>query len=184
VVRVTDEMPIWPQPVEQQQGDEPQRGMKPGVKLAIGGAVLVLMCCGGTALFGVFAKKPDTASAPQFVEPSVAVAPSVGTVEPGVPSAASAAPPTSKVAVTRTSSTKPATKTTSPKEQKPDPEPTTKKPTAAPTTTKPSSPQVQEGIRAGDLCSPRGAIGRTSRGRYAICAPGNDDPRDRWRTQR
>jgi hypothetical protein len=128
---------------------------------------LLVLCCGGSALVtSVFRGSSDKSSGPTLVVPSSSAAPA----------------PTDSPYPTPT--LLPTTKAS------PSPKPTTRKPppaTVAPPTTKPTpsapatSGSVQQGVRPGTFCAPRGAIGLTRRGRVLHCGPGPDDPRNRWR---
>lgn len=135
--------------------------------------ILVVLCCGGfgliaSAIRGGGSARPE--AKPALVEPSPT--PSSG----GGPSP-SAHPTTPKPsASTRLIATV---------------KPTTAKPTpttARPTTTKPATPTptattpgIQQGVRAGEPCSPPGALGMTAKGRLLRCGPSGTDQRDRWR---
>jgi hypothetical protein len=129
---------------------------------------LLVLCCGGAALtMSVFRGDKPKAAGPTMVIPS---SPSP---EPS-PTTASPSP----------------TPSTSPTSRTPTTHPTTHKPrptTARPTTTKPkpspsaTSGPIQQNVRVGQFCSPRGAIGITRRGQVLRCGPSVDDPRNRWR---
>jgi cytoskeletal protein RodZ len=129
---------------------------------------LLVLCCGGAVLTTTFFRgdTPKTGS-PTLVIPSSEA-----------PPAPSVAPPPSP------------TPSPTPTSKKPSTHPTTRRPkptTAKPTTTKPkpSAPATsggfQQNVRAGQLCTPRGAIGLTRRGQVLRCGPSVDDPRNRWR---
>jgi hypothetical protein len=128
---------------------------------------LLVLCCGGAALTTSFFRgdTPKEGS-PTLVIPSSQAAPS----PPAQPSRSP-------------SPTSPPTPSTHPTTHKPKPKPTT----AKPTTTKPkpspsaTSAVIQQNVRLGQLCSPRGAIGLTRRGQVLRCGPSVDDPRNRWR---
>jgi cytoskeletal protein RodZ len=129
---------------------------------------LLVLCCGGTALTTSFFRGDTPKEAqPTLVVPSSTAPPEVSSSPDPTPSA----PPTTKVSAT-----------SRPPTHKPKPttaRPTTTKPKPKPTATTPTG--VQQNVRVGAFCTPRGAIGVTSRGRVVRCGPSVDDPRNRWR---
>ncbi len=60
-------------------------------------------------------------------------------------------------------------------------EDTAPKPKPKPTPVKTTAPSVQKGVHPGAFCSPRGALGRTSKGTLMRCGPSATDSRNRWR---
>ncbi|MEU7617701.1 hypothetical protein AB0M91_28720 [Micromonospora rifamycinica] len=98
---------------------------------------------------------------PKLVDPL----PSLDPIVTSSPTASAAKP-------TRTPATR---KTTSP------PRTTAPKPKPKPTPVKTTAPSAQKGVHPGALCSPRGALGRTSTGKLMRCGPSATDSRNRWR---
>jgi cytoskeletal protein RodZ len=128
---------------------------------------LLVLCCGGAALTTTLFRgdSPKTGS-PTLVIPSSAAP----TETPTLSASPTPSPtPTSKAP------------TTHPKTHRPKPT------TARPTSTKPrpttpaTSAVIQQNVRQGEFCGPRGAIGITRRGQVLRCGPSVDDPRNRWR---
>jgi hypothetical protein len=130
---------------------------------------LLVLCCGGAALTTSFFRG-DTPKAgqPTLVIPSSTAPPET----PPSPDPTPSAPPTTKVSATsRPPTHRPKPTPTRPKTTKPKP-----KPSATATTG-----GIQQNVRQGAFCSPRGALGVTSRGHVLRCGPSVDDPRNRWR---
>jgi cytoskeletal protein RodZ len=130
---------------------------------------LLVLCCGGAALTTSFFRgdTPKTGQ-PTLVIPSSSPAP-----QPPPPTASPSPSPSAR-----------------PTSRAPKTHPTTRKPrptTARPTTTKPkpspsaTSGMIQQNVRVGQFCAPRGAVGVTRRGQVLRCGPSVDDPRNRWR---
>jgi hypothetical protein len=141
----------------------PNRRLRVALLLPVVG-LLVLCCAGGALVNGVF-RGAHPAAGPSLVVPPPPT--------PGAIKTSPTAPPPSAPATTRPSA---------------HPRPTTRRPTTPaprPTTAPPSapatSPAVQQGVRAGQLCSPAGAVGVTKHGKVLHCLPSPNDPRDRWR---
>lgn len=128
---------------------------------------LLVLCCGGAALTTSFFRgdKPKTSS-PTLVIPS---SPAPPEAPAATPSPTPSSPPTTKAPTTHPTTHKP--KPTKAK-------PTTTKPKPSPSAT---SAVIQQNVRVGQFCSPRGAIGLTRRGQVLRCGPSVDDPRNRWR---
>jgi len=136
--------------------------------------IMVVLCCGGfglvaSAIRGGGSSRPE--AEPSLVVPSPAES---STGEPS-PSAHPTTTPKPSASTKLVVTVKPTTS---------KPKPTT----ARPTTTKPATPTpsattpgIQQGVRAGEPCSPAGAFGMTTRGRLLRCGPSATDPRNRWR---
>jgi hypothetical protein len=117
---------------------------------------LLVLCCGGAALTTSFFRgdTPKTGSPTLVIPSSAAPQPPAPTA---TPSPTPSSPPTSKVPTTHPTTTKP-------------------KPSTSAT-----SGGIQQNVRQGQFCAPRGAFGITRRGQVLRCGPSVDDPRDRWR---
>jgi hypothetical protein len=126
----------------------------------------------GTAAPAAEVSVPSSPTA--SASPSVTVPPSV--TRPATPSPATATPPVAPVAprVVKPAPHRPTTHgpTTHPVTHRP----TTRKPTTATTTRAPSAV-----VHPGAFCSPRGAIGYTSKGTRMRCTVKTGDTRARWR---
>jgi hypothetical protein len=129
---------------------------------------LLVLCCGGAALTTSFFRG-DT---PKTGQPTLVI-----------PSSPAPQPPAPTTSPTPSPSARPTSKA-------PKTHPTTHRPrptTARPTTTKPkpspsaTSGPIQQNVRVGQFCAPRGAVGVTRRGQVVRCGPSVDDPRNRWR---
>jgi hypothetical protein len=132
---------------------------------------LIVLCCGGAALTtSMFRGDKPKAGAPTLVIPSspasVAPQPPAPTASP--PSPTPSSPPTSRTPKPHRTTHKP----------KPTTKPTTTRPKPSPSAT---SGGIQQDVRVGQFCAPRGAFGLTRRGQVVRCGPSVDDPRNRWR---
>ncbi|MFJ8690206.1 hypothetical protein [Micromonospora wenchangensis] len=145
------------------------------------GTLFVLCCCGGGIVGAVSdTGKPKPAAAPAIsatvearklggvVDATASPTDTPSPAEFATISATPQAEPTRAPAVKKTTSPP---HTTAPK-PKPKPKPTPVKTTA---------PSVQKGVHPGAFCSPRGALGRTSKGTLMRCGPSATDERNRWR---
>lgn len=129
---------------------------------------LLVLCCGGAALTTSFFRG-DT--------------PKTGSPTLVIPSSATPQPPASSPSPSPTPTTPPTSRSPSPHPTTHKPKPTTARPTTTkpkPSTSAPTGP-IQQNVRQGQFCAPRGAFGLSRRGTVLRCGPSVDDPRDRWR---
>lgn len=129
---------------------------------------LLVLCCGGAALTTSFFRgdTPKTGSPTLIIPSSAAPQPPAPTA---TPSPTPSSPPTSKAPTTHPTTHKPKPTTAKPTRTKPKP------------STSATPGGIQQNVRLGQFCSPRGAIGITRRGQVLRCGPSVDDPRNRWR---
>jgi hypothetical protein len=129
---------------------------------------LLVLCCGGAALTTSFFRG-DT---PKAGRPTLVI-PSSSAPQPPAPTASPSpspsARPTSKAPTTHRATHKPRPTTARPTTTRPKPSPSA------------TSGMIQQNVRVGQFCAPRGAIGVTRRGQVLRCGPSVDDPRNRWR---
>jgi hypothetical protein len=129
---------------------------------------LLVLCCGGAALTTSFFRG-DT---PKAGRPTLVI-PSSSAPQPPAPTASPSpspsARPTSKAPTTHRATRKPRPTTARPTTTRPKPSPSA------------TSGMIQQNVRVGQFCAPRGAIGVTRRGQVLRCGPSVDDPRNRWR---
>jgi cytoskeletal protein RodZ len=129
---------------------------------------LLVLCCGGAALTTSFFRgdKPRTGQPTLVIPSSAAPQPPAPTASP---SPSPSARPTSKAPTTHPTTHRPRPTTARPTTTRPKPSPSA------------TSGMIQQNVRVGQFCAPRGAIGVTRHGQVLHCGPSVDDPRSRWR---